>query len=369
MERLDYILLSGSLTNEIVSSGIEPAFMSDHSIPHVTFSCPDNTGKGPGYWKLNIKYLQNPEYLELVREVIKDCQDNVEGSKLRWEMIKMKVRGESVKFGSRKKRSDTNKLVALDNKLYQIIAQRDKTAVNNVEIFQDHERQIALIEKDIENIIHNRTIASGFANQVNWFLDGEKVTRGFFSLEKGKEKKPISRLKVGDEIIEQQSLILEKIRFFYDKLFSSQAGDARDYGFLEGLDLRKIDQEDRDILDSPISLEEIKIAVNQLHIDKYLGLDGFPIEFYQVFWPELKNTLHSLYMTVVEDEMFHRSARQGAISLLEKLGKDQLLVESWRPLSLLGSDFKIFTKILANRLSLVMHYIINADQSGFMKNR
>ena len=46
-----------------------------------------------------------------------------------------------------------------------------------------------------------------------------------------------------------------------------------------------------------------------------------------------------------------------------------MLIENWRPLSMLACDYKIFAKVIANRMSLVMDYLISNDQSGFMKGR
>ena len=43
--------------------------------------------------------------------------------------------------------------------------------------------------------------------------------------------------------------------------------------------------------------------------------------------------------------------------------------KSWRPLSLLNTDYKILAKILANRLKPALSDIIKPEQFGYMKNR
>jgi hypothetical protein len=49
--------------------------------------------------------------------------------------------------------------------------------------------------------------------------------------------------------------------------------------------------------------------------------------------------------------------------------KDRTDIANYRPITVLNSDYKIFTKALTNKLSRVAPYLIHKDQSGFMKGR
>ena len=57
------------------------------------------------------------------------------------------------------------------------------------------------------------------------------------------------------------------------------------------------------------------------------------------------------------------------ISLLPKKNKDTLLLNNWRPISLLNLDYKIAIKCIAKRLEKVLPTLINSDQTGNIKNR
>jgi hypothetical protein len=46
-----------------------------------------------------------------------------------------------------------------------------------------------------------------------------------------------------------------------------------------------------------------------------------------------------------------------------------LLLKNWRPLSLINSDAKLFTRLLANRFNVVLPSLINPYQTGFMPDR
>ena len=65
----------------------------------------------------------------------------------------------------------------------------------------------------------------------------------------------------------------------------------------------------------------------------------------------------------------HLTACRGIISLLEKLGRDGLRLKNWRPLSLLNTDNKVYTKALALRLQKVQPELIDNSQTGFIKGR
>jgi hypothetical protein len=49
--------------------------------------------------------------------------------------------------------------------------------------------------------------------------------------------------------------------------------------------------------------------------------------------------------------------------------KDRTDIANYRPITILNSDYKIFTKALANKLSRVAPYLVHKNQSGFMKGR
>ena len=63
------------------------------------------------------------------------------------------------------------------------------------------------------------------------------------------------------------------------------------------------------------------------------------------------------------------SQRRGIITLIPKPNKDTTVLDNLRPISLLNTDYKILTKVIAKRLEKVLPRIINPDQTGYIKNR
>ena len=62
------------------------------------------------------------------------------------------------------------------------------------------------------------------------------------------------------------------------------------------------------------------------------------------------------------------SCRRAVITLLPKKG-DLHQLKNWRPVSLLCTDYKLLSKVLATRLGKVMAEVIHVDQSYCVPGR
>lgn len=187
------------------------------------------------------------------------------------------------------------------------------------------------------------------------------------------KKNPV-RLRDGTISTDFKSILNEQ-RQFYARLYSRR--DVNENGefmfrYLQEISpnyLTKVTDRDKFALDQEITIHEIYDSIKTMKSGKCPGIDGLPIEFYRTFFPDLKWVLLDLYKEVYIDREFHLSARQSLITLLDKPGRDLLEIDNWHPLSLLNCDYKIWDKLLANRMYTVLPYIIKDYQTGFMRGR
>jgi hypothetical protein len=84
--------------------------------------------------------------------------------------------------------------------------------------------------------------------------------------------------------------------------------------------------------------------------NKALGPDGFLVEFYQVFWNLVKEDLMALFREFHWGNLLLYSLNFGTIILLLKYTEFRT-IQQYRPICLLNVSFKIFTKVLTNRLA------------------
>ena len=100
--------------------------------------------------------------------------------------------------------------------------------------------------------------------------------------------------------------------------------------------------------------------------DKTPGIDGIPIELYKVFWLDLGHFLvRSIRAVFLSGELAITQKR--GITCIPKGNKPREFLKNWRPISLLTTDYKIITSVMANRTKKVLEIIIGPDQKVFLK--
>lgn len=104
---------------------------------------------------------------------------------------------------------------------------------------------------------------------------------------------------------------------------------------------------DLDSFGLPFTLEEIKQVVFSFQGDKSLGPDGFSMCFFQHFWDIISADILFLFRQISESNLNLERLNYAILSLIPK--KDAAKAPSdFRPISLIHSCMKIFTKVLAN---------------------
>ena len=92
--------------------------------------------------------------------------------------------------------------------------------------------------------------------------------------------------------------------------------------FLEKYNFPKLDQEEIENLNRPITSTEIETIIKNLPANKSPGPDGFTAEFYQKFREELAPILLKLFQKISEKGSFTNSFYEATITLIPKPDKD-----------------------------------------------
>ena len=120
--------------------------------------------------------------------------------------------------------------------------------------------------------------------------------------------------------------------------------------------------------EGPIKTDHVRTAIRQLGNGKAPGPDGLPGEFYKAFEQIVAQPLKEALIESKKQGNLSGTMHEGDIILLYKK-KDPKDIRNYRPITLLNTDYKILTKILATKLKRVCEASISHPQKGFVPGR
>ena len=374
--RLDFFLINQCTFCNIINAEISEGYKTDHSMITLQISLHSNT-RGRGFWKLNTSFLSETEYVNQIKSTIAQTideysQDNTVDPGLLWEMVKMKMREVSIKYGTTKKRNLRKEQEEIEISITSLEEQLTYSNVNDKQkkqIWCDIEGK----KLELERIIEYQTKGAILRSKSRWYNEGEKNTKYFLNLEKRHCKQAtITQLKVSeDDFISTDKEILLEDENFYKNLYTSKVDTNKNAdAFFPPLEEQKrLSQEEQSLCEGPLSKKECLEALKSMASEKTPGSDGLPCEFYKVFWNDLAEILLNALHFSFETGQLSISQRRGIVKLIPKKDAELFLIKNWRPLTLLNCDYKIASKAIASRIKTFLPKLISDDQTGFLKGR
>jgi hypothetical protein len=334
-----------------------------------------NENRGRGTWKFNSSLLSDSEYVTKVNDMIVTCEDkykHLQDHGLKWDVIKTELRGLTISYASYKNREKRKH----EKELIEEITELDKVLSTNPN--EDVLIHYKTIVKELELLNSEKARGTQLRSHCTHIENNEANTKYFLSQEKSKsESKCMKKLILNDgqEISNPKQILNEQLKF-YQNLYTDKTecatellDEANNYFLNDRLQLTQIEDDDRDILDQPMTMTELTKAIKALPHNKTPGSDGWNSEFYQFFWTKIKHLIMNSINYGIECSKLSIEQRRGILSLIPKKYKDARQLKNWRPISLLNTDYKKFAKTIATRLQTVLDNIISYDQQGCLKGR
>ncbi|PNX95639.1 cysteine-rich receptor-like protein kinase, partial [Trifolium pratense] len=358
MSRLDRFLLSegfiekGNFTNQWVGD----RDISDHCPIWLSFS---NLNWGPKPFKFNNCWLQHPDFFEFVKQTWENM--DIRGKKafvLKEKLRKMK---DNLKVWNREVFGilDLNiyKTVKELNEVEEVLANglNDPITTNPSELVTKFWEQLHFKE----NLIHQKS-------RTKWIQEADSNTRYFHACIKGRRRRnQIVFLKKGNSLIQGVAEIKEEVKDHFSRHFTEEWSSRP---FLQGIDFDTLSADDNALLLEPFEEEEVKETIWSCDGSKSPGTDGFNLIFFKVCWPIVKYDVMAFLREFHASACLPKVVTASFLTLIPKKDHPQDLFD-YRPICLIGSLYKILSKLLANRLKRVLGKVISNYQSAFLPHR
>lgn len=368
--RIDYILISKCLGHLIEQCDIGHIALSDHA-PVTLVMRPIRPVERSFSWRLDTLLLLDHNFIKLLEEqtdIYLETNDKKDTDpRIIWDAYKAYIRGIIISYASRKRKERVAKQLEMEKKIKKL--EEEYYAVKSEDVLTELKFSRAALNdlitrKAEKDILFAKQRLFEFGNKPNKLL--ARLAR------KAPAKSFISA--VQDENGQRQMnhrQINDTFKRFYEKLYSSETDldKLKEGNFLNSLNMPQLSNDQASLLEGPITLLEIDKAISSLNSGKSPGADGLPIEFYKVLKGKINKLLLRVFNKSFEQLKLPESMYIANITVILKKDKNPELCSSYRPISLLGVDMKILSKVLTHRLEQVVTHIVGADQTGFIRGR
>ncbi|GAU49942.1 hypothetical protein TSUD_408370 [Trifolium subterraneum] len=225
------------------------------------------------------------------------------------------------------------------------------------------------------NIINPKELVRQFWEQLNfkesllhkksrtkWAQEGDSNSRYFHASIKSRHRRnQIVTLKKDGEWIQGVAEIKEEVRDHYSKHFVEEWSNKT---FLQGINFNTLSADDNTSFLQPFVEEEVRDIIWSCDGNKSPGPDGFNLNFFKACWSIVKDDVMAFLTEFHENAFLPKALTASFLTLIPKKDHPQNLFD-YRPICLIGSLYKILSKLSANRMKRVsMSVLVNGNPTA-----
>lgn len=399
--RLDRIYTTDELLTRSYKWDIQTSpVRTDHRLVSVKLSCATAPFIGKGRWSLPTALLHDTTFLRSVitagESILNSahasaetgCRTNSSNPQLHLYTFKQRVQDLA---RTRMKKRIPKVQLAIDS------AKRDLSKLQQSPVFQTNQHlqeDASMLLDRIYELERRQLESTQKITATRYALNGERVTQYWSAI--NRERKPrdifyaLRRPGPPDlpHTYETRSDKMAKLARDYHEAIQQDDVEAtsvtRNRDIEHALrDVRvALSAGDAEALEPQTMRDEVEYALQHAGTGRACGLDGLPYEFWATLARAWKASsahtsprfdcveLLTLAYRDMEEHGLCPEAHfaEGWMCPLYKK-KDRRDISNYRPITLLNSDYKLYTKVVALRLSRVVSSIVHPDQAGFIPGR
>ena len=376
--RLDRVYIPPNLLN-LLTNCEHQAGLYDHKMLKFTLDIDINplpTHRNFSYWKLNTQILNHPDFLDNFRktwDILYTKVNNYTSVDLWWEnFAKPQIKEFLIRFSKMRRYSRKGTKRFLFIALDMALNDGDFIKANSIKV----KLKKMIMEDNQAIIIRSRLRESAEEERGSLYHAARELKRG--------EESSLEQMMVGGNPTNDKAEIETEVLSFFSSLYNGfhrtnpQGGEPVNTGqpFIPDLDLLdrftegvgRLSEDEAEGLHQPITLSEFKDALDLCAKNRSPGIDGLPYEFYRKVFNIIGPTFVNILNTELNQERLGESQRRGVTRLIPKVNGIPN-VNELRPISLLCTDYKLLSKILARRLTNVLPSVLKSKQLCGKKDR
>jgi hypothetical protein len=131
--------------------------------------------------------------------------------------------------------------------------------------------------------------------------------------------------------------------------------------YLTDVGNKTLPMESKDILDEPITMEELAHAVRKGPTRKAPGSDGISQDFFKISWQTTKHDMLDVVNRMFLEGKLTDRQKHGITVCLPKTTRPTS-PNDYRPITLMNADYKLLARVLANRICPWMADLLQPSQ-------
>jgi len=373
-----------------------PGVKTDHSLVGVQITSENMPFLGRGRWMIPINLLKNKYLKKETQKLAKQMQDEVNQTRTQnrtdhnpqkaLKTFKEKVVELYRNYQKTNQPKLTNAIKSLQKEL--------QTTADKPELTEEQiQEQTLLLTERIDALEKKRRDEARLLSSARNKLEGETLSKHW--VRSAKENTPRDTIRtlinpLGDPNRKEtrSDKMAQIAKEYHEQLLTidrdprTEPDEEKLHEALENINTR-LAQEDIEELRKSVSSEEVEEALNDSANDKAAGLDGIPMELWKLLNQQYKsakederhnycnivNVLTKIFRDVADYGVTEgTNFNEGWMCPIYKK-KEANNIANYRPITVLNTDYKIFTKAIATRLTGIAPKIIHPDQAGFIRGR
>ncbi|GJR97624.1 RNA-directed DNA polymerase, eukaryota [Tanacetum coccineum] len=260
-----------------------------------------------------------------------------------------------------KRRQRSGEKNSIKNKLSDIDKDLDRGAVSDTHLFRRLE-----LQRKLRDINQMEAKDSFHKSKVKWAIEGDENSKFFHGIiNKKRSQLAIRGVFVNGLWCTDPGKVKEAFFNHFEARFMKHVAHRFMLNFPFNKRLSEVQAAD---LERSVSRDEIRLVVWNCGENKSPGLDGYTFEFFRKYRNFVGPDFGEAVEYFFETGLFSKGCNSSFVALIPKV-VDAKFVNDFRPISLIGSVYKVVTKVLANWMALVIADLVSDTQSAFVANR